>query len=175
MLAQFVKNAPFPEITETKSTLAGSKETFLCRLIERTSDHAVVLFISSAPTVVGGIMLPTGTITFGYFWPNRPYNVYHWLSPAGITIGHYFNLADSTRIEPGHIDWRDLVVDVLVLPGRAPEILDMNELPADLALDLKKFIAQGTNKITAGAGALVSEIESATRALWPRTFNEHLP
>ena len=107
-----------PSILEIKRTLAGQRKEFRCRLVEREADSAVVLFVSRADLPGGHLTLPPGTVTLGHFWPARAYNVYHWLTPAGATLAHYFNLADDTAIDEATIRWRDLAVDVLVQPGR---------------------------------------------------------
>ena len=87
-----------PEILELKRTLDGQEKRFACRLIEGDRHQAVVLFISPAAMHVHGIELPAGTVTFGHFWTERLYNVYHWLGERGQTIAFYFNLADRTVI-----------------------------------------------------------------------------
>ena len=66
---------------------------------------------------VHGVDLPAGTISFGHFWTDRLYNVYHWLDADRRTLGFYFNIADRTRIAEAELEWRDLVVDVLATPA----------------------------------------------------------
>src|SRR5439155_20504502 len=91
----FMSLNALPEITEIKETLAGTRKTFQCHVIDRTPGAVVVLFISRAPVRVHDIELPAGTITFGYFWVDRGFNVYHWMSPTGTTLAFYVNVADG--------------------------------------------------------------------------------
>ncbi|MEO7669503.1 MAG: hypothetical protein ABIW57_09190, partial [Polyangia bacterium] len=91
--------AALPEITEVKRTLAGVEKRFACRVLAREGSHLVVLFIAPAAMNVHGVSLPAGTVTFGHFWTDRPYNVYHWLEQStGATIGYYLNLSEATRL-----------------------------------------------------------------------------
>src|SRR5262249_50676652 len=70
-----------PEIVEVKRYLDGSEKRFHCRLIERDDRSAVLLYRSDRPYEVHGLALPAGTVTFGYYWVDRPHNVYHWQRP----------------------------------------------------------------------------------------------
>lgn len=160
-----------PEIIETKRTLAGRKKTFPCRLLARLPERGVVLlFVSDSAVRVHGLPLPAGTVTFGYFWPDRPYNVYHWMTPDGGTLALYVNLADDTTVEDGRLSWRDLTVDILMPPGRAPLVLDEDELPVDLDPETRARITRARDQVLAGAEALRAEVEASSHRLWPRAF-----
>ncbi len=132
-----------PEILELKRTLDGREKRFQCRLIEGDRRQAVVLFVAPAAMHVHGIDLPAGTVTFGHFWTDRLYNVYHWLDARGETIGFYFNLADQTVIDDARLEWRDLTLDVLATPAGRLEVLDEDELPADLDATTRARIERG--------------------------------
>jgi hypothetical protein len=159
-----------PPILELKRTLDGREKSFQCRLIAGDDRQAVVLFVASAPMQVHGVDLPAGTVTFGHFWIDRPYNVYHWLDPRGATLAFYFNVADRTSIEPGRIEWRDLTVDVLATPSGRLEVLDEHELPSDLDPALRARIQRGRDAILSDAAGLMAEVERRSRALYPGVF-----
>jgi len=160
--------AALPPILEIKRTLDGREKRFDCRLLARAADdrHAAVLWVAPAPMHVHGVDLPTGTISVGHFWSDRHYNVYHWLDPAGQTLGYYFNICDQTRITADVIDWRDLIIDVLALPEGRLDLLDEHELPAELPPGVAAHIAAGTRAILDSPAALLAEIEAASRAVW---------
>jgi hypothetical protein len=162
--------AMLPEIIELKRTLDGREKRFACRLIEGDRRQAVVLFISPAAMHVHGIDLPAGTVTFGHFWTERLYNVYHWLDRRGRTIGFYFNLSDQTVIEDARLEWRDLTLDVLATPAGRFEVLDEDELPPDLDAATRARIEEAKRSILADPGRLIAEVESRSRALYPRVF-----
>lgn len=175
------RQSPFPRITEIKRTLDGREKRFDCALLSHVDSHLVVLFIAPTPMHVHGVELPAGTVTFGHFWTDRPYNAYHWMRPdSGITIGTYVNLAADTGFDGAVLEWLDLVIDVMILPGQPPRVLDEDELPADLTPPLRARIEQARQALfsalqgTAGApgdgpaaAGLLELLESHRAALWP--------
>jgi Protein of unknown function (DUF402) len=163
-----------PAILERKRTLDGAEKLFPCRLLERSYDALKVLFVSTRTYQVANLALPVGTVTFGHFWRDRPYNAYHWMTPSGTTLAHYFNLADETALPDGDLaetfSFRDLVVDVLVRPGGIPEVLDQHELPTNLAAATKDAIERALAALFADLPALGPTLEAEADVLWPRVF-----
>lgn len=162
-----------PEITEVKRTLAGVEKIFRCRVLARgpaPEADAVVLFVSDRAYRVAELDLPAGTVTFGHFWRDRPYNVYHWMTPAGATRALYLNLADATDVAGDVLRWRDLAVDLLLTPDGRTQVLDEDEVPADTGPDDRARIAAARARALADADRLRVEIESAAVLLWPRAF-----
>jgi len=159
-------------VVEIKRTLAGGEKRFDCRLLAGDAHHAVVLWIAPQPMQVHGVDLPAGTISFGHFWTDRHYNVYHWVDSSGRTLGFYFNLADGTRISEATIEWRDLVLDVLATPEGRLDVLDEDELPAVLDPDVAAHLADGKAAILGAPARLLAEIEAASRALYADVFSD---
>jgi predicted RNA-binding protein associated with RNAse of E/G family len=159
-----------PAILEIKRTLDGREKRFDCRLLSLAADchHAAVLWVAPAAMHVHGVDLPAGTVSVGHFWTDRAYNVYHWLDHAGETLGYYFNICDETRIDAGTIEWRDLTVDVLALPGGRLDVLDEHELPADLSAEIATRIAAGKSALLDAPAAVMAEIDAASRAALAR-------
>jgi len=124
------------QVLEIKRTLAGAEKRFDCTLLAGDGDHAVVLWIAPGPMHVRGIDLPAGTVSFGHFWASRHYNAYHWLDARRDTVGFYFNICDRVSIRPDVIEWRDLVIDILATPAGRLDVLDEDELPAQLDADV---------------------------------------
>lgn len=157
-------------IVEIKRTLAGVEKRFDCRWLAGDAHHAVVLWIAPTPMHVHGVDLPAGTISFGHFWTDRYYNVYHWVDPGGRTVGFYFNLADRTRISEATLEWRDLVIDVLATPAGRLDVLDEEELPALVDPEVAAHIAEGRVAILGAPLRLTAEIEAVSRALYGQVF-----
>ncbi len=162
--------APLPEVLEIKRYLDGREKQFRCGLVECDERSAVLLYIACGSVELFGLTLPAGTVTFGYYWVDRPYNIYHWQAPDGRTIAAYFNLADGTRLTDGRLEWRDLTVDVLATPDGRIEVLDEDELPADLEPDVRATIEAAKQTVLGGHLAIVAEVEARSRQLWPRVF-----
>jgi hypothetical protein len=161
--------ATLPPILETKRKLDGSEKRFNCRVLARQGSHLVVLFIARVEMNVHGVVLPPGTATFGHFWSDRPYNVYHWLRPEdGATIGYYVNLAGETVIGEDHLEWRDMIVDLLVAPDGRATVLDEDELPATLPAATREGIAAAKARVLAELPQLLDELEQTRRQLLAR-------
>ena len=165
---------PLVPVVEIKHTLTGGEKRFDCLRLAGDAGHAVLLWIAREPMHVHGIHLPAGTISFGHFWTDRFYNVYHWLDAEPEadhrTLGFYFNLADRTRIGQAELEWRDLVVDVLATPGGRLDVLDEDELPTRIDPEAAAHMAAGKAAILGAPADLMAEIEAASRALFPLAF-----
>lgn len=161
-----------PAITETKLLLDGRRKEFACHALHSAPESLVVLFVSDRAYVVDDLTLPAGTVTFGHFWAARPYNVYHWMDPTGGTLAHYFNLASDTKINAGHLHWRDLTIDVLVRPGQPPRVLDADELPPDLSAELRATIDSACTTVLSEQAACIEQLETAAEGLWRKAFGK---
>ena len=159
-----------PTIRETKRTLTGSEKSFPCRVLARGETSLTVLFVSDRVYQVADLALPAGTITFGHFWAQRPYNVYHWLTPAGTTVAFYLSLADQIVIGAEDLSYRDLTLDVLVRPGGVPEVLDAHELPPTLDAVTRAHIDADLGSALADVPALLPALERNADALWSRLY-----
>ena len=150
-------------IREIKHTLDGGRITFDCELLGRGAGTAVVIYRMPAEHLLEDVRLPAGTVSVGYFWEDRLYNAYHWVDDAGRTLALYFNICDRTRIDDRHIEWRDLVVDVLLTPDRRCRVLDEDELPDELEPSLKARIDATRDRLCAQADALLAEFAAHSR------------
>ncbi|HTB60332.1 MAG TPA: DUF402 domain-containing protein [Polyangia bacterium] len=166
---------PLVPVVEIKQTLAGGEQRFDCLRLAGSAGHAVLLWIAPQPMHVHGVDLPAGTISFGHFWTDRFYNVYHWLDADRRTIGFYFNIADRTRIAESALAWRDLVVDVLATPAGRLDVLDEDELPAVVEPEAAAHIAAGKAAILGAPALVMAEVEAASRALFSLVFPEPAP
>jgi len=152
-------------ITERKTRFDGSVQEFACRaLLVEPGKHAVIRYDLTRDWHVGGMVFPKGGYTAGHFWMDRPYNVYHWLVD-GRTLAYYFNVGIVDEITDAHVAWRDLIIDVLIKPDGAIDILDEDELPVDLPSADRGTIARALEQIVTNPKRLVAEIERASQEL----------
>lgn len=153
---------PLPTVVEVKRTLAGAEKTFACELLEERTGAAVLRYVTAQAIDVCGVHLPAGTVTYGHFWTDRPYNVYHFQTPAGATIALYVNVADRTRVVPGRVEWRDLVVDGLVRPDGTAELWDLGDLPAGVDAPVRRAVGEVLDRLAGDPAGLLREVESAS-------------
>jgi len=154
-------------ITERKTRLDGSVVEYDCEpLVVEEGRRAVVRYVTERDRVIEGtdLVLRKGTVTIGHFWTDRPYNVYHWLD-GGRTVAFYVNIATDTTIEPALIAYLDLVVDVLIRPSGALEVLDEEDLPTSIEPRYRLAIAKALETTVTEGRRLTAEIERETRGM----------
>lgn len=151
-----------PDILEIKETLSGERRPYACTLVDRSPGCLVIRYVVPRDIFLGGVEIPAGTFSFGYFWLARHYNAYHFVTPQGQTLGLYCNVADRLRLQETSVSWRDLVVDVLILPDGSGRILDEDELPLSLPETSAIFILRTAEKLMAERKQLLSELEHRT-------------
>lgn len=126
--------------TEIKNLLAGGRVTFNCKLVALNKESGVLKYILENEYKVGSLILPKGSITYAFYWIDRPYTLYKWFDKNGKILSNYFNVADSISLTENEFKWRDLIVDILVSPKGVLEVLDENEVPYDLDRKLMNYI-----------------------------------
>lgn len=156
-------------ILEIKRRLDGSRVEFTCLACTvRPGRHAAVLYHLDRDWHLpqAGLTVPAGSYSTGFFWETRPFNLYHWMTPEGQTIGDYFNLAAETHISATHIEWLDLVLDLCLVPGHDWLWLDEHELPDGLNPATLRHLENGRDLLGANALRIVRWVQNfSTRQL----------
>ena len=152
-------------IKEVKLTATGERQEFVCRVLDRSAAHVVILYKTREPRRVGTLQLPRGALTYGYFWQDRPYNVYHMVRADGRTLGYYVNLTDQVRIRPQMVEWRDLALDLLFSSdGSRVQILDEEQL-ALLPPDLRGRAEAARAHVLTHRDEILAEVAAVTAHL----------
>lgn len=120
---------------ERKRKADGTVHDYATELIHRDKTVVIVKF---AMTRGGGpprlpVTVPAGSISYGYFWPRRPYNVYRWLTAGGELIAHRFDAVSDVRVTDTSVDYRDLVLDWWAFPDGSIIEEDRDELDEAVA------------------------------------------
>jgi predicted RNA-binding protein associated with RNAse of E/G family len=142
---------------EKKRYLSGAEVTFACNLVALEKGFGILKHVIDRQWQVSSLTLRPGSVTYAFYWTDRPYNLYWWLDEGGETLGHYFNLADSVSLSPHEFVWRDLVVDILLLPSGQVQVIDEDELPGDLNEGLKVFIASAKQQVLQNHSTIIED------------------
>ncbi len=142
---------------ERKSLLSGGEVTYDCELIGLQEGFGLLRHLIGRQYEVGSLTLIPGMVSYGFYWTGKPYTLYLWLQGNGGRVGYYFNLADSISLSPKEFKWRDLAVDVLILPWGEVEILDEDQLPSNLPGDLRSYIESAKGMVLKNYGAIIEE------------------
>jgi hypothetical protein len=149
-------------IAELKRKLDGRVLRYECEALAVSARRAVVLYRPQQPVELADVPVPPGAVSFGLYWTDRPYNIYRWVDSAGATVACYCNVAAETRISRTAVEWLDLEADVLVMPDARVRVLDLEEVPADLAPAYQAALAEALTRLSDGE-AVLAEAERATR------------
>jgi uncharacterized protein len=106
------------QFTEIREQLSGERQESSCRLLERSGERLVLRHDLALRDGLTYLTLPPGSHCLAYYWLPHPYNAYHWVEPTGKTLGIALNLSGPTYIGDDRVQWRDLVVSVLLFPDQ---------------------------------------------------------
>jgi hypothetical protein len=150
---------------EVKRMLDGKVLEYPCKsvLFEPGVRAVILCEIEEPEPVVGGrLTLAPGTLSYGYFWLERPYVPYHWLVD-GTTMLHYINLGRVVTLEETRVVWDDYAVDVLLWPDGRVEVVDEDEVPPATDKSILTFIAEAKAQLLAELNDVVALVERETR------------
>jgi len=141
---------------EVKRLLAGGEVIYRCELIHVEEDFGILKYVFDEEFKIEDIIIHPGTVSYGFYWMDRPYNLYMWFDKN--IIAYYFNIADSLYLSKQKFVWRDLIVDVLVLPNGFVKVLDEEEIPLSIDKNLKDYIELGKKTILQNYKTIIQEI-----------------
>lgn len=117
---------------EVKVKPDGTELAYQTSLVHRETRLVIVRFLmqkGGGPPHIP-VVVPAGSLSYGYFWARRPYNVYRWLSPDGTLIAHRFDAVTEVQIAGDEVRYRDLALDWWALPDGTLIEEDRDELEA---------------------------------------------
>lgn len=101
-------------------------------VVSRTDDEVLLRAVWRGPGVVQvapGLSFEPGDVFYEYYYLARPYGLWRVLAPDERTLKcWYCNVSTPAVIEGAALSFRDLLLDVLLLPGEAPRVLDRDDL-----------------------------------------------
>lgn len=125
------------EITVVKCDHSGDELIrYPARVLVREQDQIVIeAHFGLEPQSVGGLLLEPGDRFVETYYPDRWYNIHavH-AGDSDALKGWYCNVSFPPEIGPDLIRYRDLALDLVVMPDGGQEVLDADEFEA-LALN----------------------------------------
>ncbi|MCD6383444.1 MAG: DUF402 domain-containing protein [Thermoplasmata archaeon] len=101
---------------ELKVLPEGEIRRFPSTLLCRGERWAIIVHRTERDYNLPGLFIPRGTKSYGVFVEGEPWTVYLWVEEGEEVMGFYVNAADSVVVGEDHVVWRDLYLDVLILP-----------------------------------------------------------
>ncbi|MBI5947820.1 MAG: DUF402 domain-containing protein [Chloroflexi bacterium] len=123
------------QVVERKLKPDGTVREYPCTLLHLEPGLAVVAFVMARGGTIPGlpVVIPPGSVSYGYFWKRRPYNLYRMKRADGSLIAHRFDAVADVSLGPEVVSYRDLILDWWVLPGGEIVEEDRDELDAMVA------------------------------------------
>ena len=117
---------------ERKQKPDGSWREYRCTLLHREPALVIIRFLMEKGGTIHGtpIEVPPGSVSHGYFWKRRPYNLYRMRRGDGSIIAHRFDALTDVQIGETAVSYRDLILDWWTLPDGAIFEEDRDELRA---------------------------------------------
>lgn len=115
---------------ETKRTLDGREQRFETQLLIATARFAAVRFDFTGDRYAhaGGFSIAAGSFSTGFFWRDRPYNLYHITGADGSVIADRFDVVAGVRVRPNGVEFTDLLLDLWVSPLGETRFEDEDEV-----------------------------------------------
>lgn len=122
----------FPDVEITKLDHLGKPVlSYPGEIVYRDGQVIVVRCVWSHERYdFGPFDLEPGDIFIEYYYPNRWFNIFEIYDLSGTLKGWYCNLTAPVALSNGKIRWRDLALDLLVLPNGEDFLLDEDEFEA---------------------------------------------
>ncbi len=122
-------------VTERKIKADGTTREYPVELLHASPGMVVVRFAMTrgGTQAEGRIVIPAGSISDGYFWLKRPYNLYRMKQADGTIIAHRFDAVTAVSFDGATVAYRDLILDWWALPGDELIEEDREEYEAAMA------------------------------------------
>ncbi len=120
-------------ITEVRQHVMTRPSYFHCSLLRRTEDEVWLEYRSAREGVIKGVRVPAGSRTVARYRRKADHVPWRITAPNGVEVCSVVHLADRLRLADDRVSYRDLLLDVLLLPGKPPEIVDQDDLARAVA------------------------------------------
>ncbi|MCF7915004.1 MAG: GNAT family N-acetyltransferase [Spirochaetaceae bacterium] len=145
----------YPYCQEVKYHYSGKVSKADCGLVHLSAGMAVLKYYFQKDWQVEGLELGPPMYTYAFYWEDCPYNLYLWYRADGRLDAAYFNVVDSVHLSRGQVEYRDLIVDVLLYTDGTQTVLDRHELTEVIPDGLMEYIKAGEEDIAADAPEVV--------------------
>lgn len=103
---------------ERKQKPDGAWREYHCTLLHKSAGLVIVRFVMERGGAIPGtpVAVDPGSVSHGYFWTRRPYNLYRMRRRDGSVIAHRFDAVTDVALGEDEVSYRDLVLDWWVQP-----------------------------------------------------------
>ena len=118
------------DVTVVKLSHAGERVFSYAGQVVYANEEVVVArcpWPGTKTVAVGPVTFGPGDVFVEYYYPDEWFNIFQVHDVRGVLKAWYANVTRPVEIADGEIRWRDLALDVLVLPDGQHTVLDREE------------------------------------------------
>ncbi|MEJ7623175.1 MAG: DUF402 domain-containing protein [Pyrinomonadaceae bacterium] len=129
------------------------RKTWTGELVEEAGNLVMLLGIFGEDIEHAGLgSIRRGTLSYEYYWLDRPYNIFRFHEPDGTFRSFYCNVSLPATFETGVLDYVDLDIDIVVDRDLSYKVVDRD----DFEVNSKKYAY--TTKVKALAENAVTDL-----------------
>ncbi|PYS98065.1 MAG: hypothetical protein DMF63_17580 [Acidobacteria bacterium] len=147
-------------ITVNSRKYDGSiRKSWTCELIENVDDRIIAVGRFDAEVVHADLgIIEKGTLSYEYFWLDRWYNIFRFVTPDGAFRNYYCNVCMPPRFSDDVLDYVDLDIDVVVDADLTYRILDRDDFERNA--ELYNYSNDVRDRVDAALNELIELIRS---------------
>ena len=93
-----------------------------------------------------------GTVSYEFYWKNKPFNVFRFHEPEGHLRNYYCNINLPPIFEANILNYVDLDIDILVWKDMNPNLLDLDEFfenasKYNYSTEIYQIVLAGMNEV----------------------------
>lgn len=119
--------------TEVRHHVFTEPSFFHCRLVEGDDDSVLLEYTTRRPGMVKDVSVPVGSRTLARYCEGAPFAAWRIESPTGEHLCSVIHLAEGVRVGADRASYRDLLLDVFIVPGARPQVIDQDDLERAVA------------------------------------------
>ena len=134
------------------------RRSWTCELVEQDDDLVVAVGTFDADVNHSDLGLITkGTMSYEYFWLDRWYNIFRFVTADGAFRNFYCNLCMPPQFSNGVLDYVDLDIDVVVNADFSYRILDRDDFETNS--ELYRYPIEVRDRVDTTLGELLELIK----------------
>ena len=130
-------------------------------MVAREGGHVTLRAVWAGPgtvRVAAGVVFEEGDVFYEHYYAGKPYGLWQVMTPDEARLKcWYCNVSTPAEISEATITFRDLLLDVLVLPDGSVEVLDRADLERAVAEGLDPALAALAEESVRDIGAMIRQ------------------
>lgn len=115
-------------VTECRDHVLSTPSFFHCTLVRRAAGEALLEYVTRRGGRIKDLDVPAGSRTHAFYREGADWVPWRITAPGGALLCELVHLAGGIRVGEDRVRYRDLLLDVLRVPGGEPRVIDQEDL-----------------------------------------------